>query len=40
MIVNGGIGMEIKQLKYFLEVAKREHLSDAALELDIGRFNN
>lgn len=37
MIVNGGIGMEIKQLKYFLEVAKREHLSDAALELDIAQ---
>ncbi|MEJ7443124.1 LysR family transcriptional regulator, partial [Staphylococcus warneri] len=29
--------MEIKQLKYFLEVAKREHLSDAALELDIAQ---
>ena len=29
--------MEIKQLKYFIEVAKREHLSDAALELNIAQ---
>lgn len=29
--------MEIKQLKYFIEVAKREHLSEAALELDIAQ---
>lgn len=29
--------MEIKQLKYFLEVAKREHLSEAALELNIAQ---
>ncbi|WP_436862202.1 glutamate biosynthesis transcriptional regulator GltC [Staphylococcus caeli] len=29
--------MEIKQLKYFVEVAKREHLSEAALELDIAQ---
>ncbi|PHK49014.1 glutamate biosynthesis transcriptional regulator GltC [Staphylococcus edaphicus] len=29
--------MEIKQLKYFIEVAKREHLSEAALELNIAQ---
>ncbi|WP_413475823.1 glutamate biosynthesis transcriptional regulator GltC [Staphylococcus equorum] len=29
--------MEIKQLKYFIEVAKREHLSEAALELEIAQ---
>ncbi|WP_251521150.1 LysR family transcriptional regulator [Staphylococcus sp. HKU1] len=29
--------MEIKQLKYFIEVAKKEHLSDAALELDVAQ---
>lgn len=29
--------MEFKQLKYFIEVAKREHLSEAALELNIAQ---
>lgn len=29
--------MELKQLKYFVEVAKREHLSEAALELNIAQ---
>ncbi|MDU9419083.1 LysR family transcriptional regulator [Staphylococcus lloydii] len=29
--------MEIKQLRYFIEVAKREHISEAALELDIAQ---
>ncbi|MBI5975011.1 glutamate biosynthesis transcriptional regulator GltC [Staphylococcus canis] len=29
--------MEIKQLKYFVEVAKREHISEAALELNIAQ---
>ena len=29
--------MEIKQLKYFVEVARREHISDAALELNIAQ---
>ena len=29
--------MEIKQLKYFIEVAKRQHLSEAALELNIAQ---
>lgn len=29
--------MELKQLKYFIEVAKREHLSEAALELNIAQ---
>ena len=29
--------MEIKQLKYFIEVARREHLSEAALELNIAQ---
>ena len=27
--------MDIKQLRYFVEVARREHISDAALELNI-----
>ena len=27
--------MEIKQLRYFIEVAKREHISETALELNI-----
>ena len=29
--------MEMKQLKYFVEVARREHISDAALELNIAQ---
>ena len=29
--------MEIKQLKYFVEVARREHISEAALELNIAQ---
>ena len=29
--------MEIKQLKYFVEVARSEHISDAALELNIAQ---
>ncbi|MCJ1657164.1 LysR family transcriptional regulator [Staphylococcus sp. NRL 16/872] len=29
--------MEFKQLKYFVEVAKREHISEAALELNIAQ---
>lgn len=29
--------LEIKQLKYFVEVAKREHISEAALELNIAQ---
>ena len=29
--------MELKQLKYFVEVAKREHISEAALELDVAQ---
>lgn len=30
--------MDIKQLRYFVEVARREHISDAALELNIARL--
>lgn len=30
--------MDMKQLKYFVEVARREHISDAALELNIAQF--
>lgn len=29
--------MDIKQLRYFVEVARREHISDAALELNIAQ---
>ncbi|MGT2341344.1 LysR family transcriptional regulator [Staphylococcus aureus] len=29
--------MEIKQLRYFIEVAKREHISETALELNIAQ---
>ncbi|MGJ5711572.1 LysR family transcriptional regulator, partial [Staphylococcus equorum] len=29
--------MELKQLKYFVEVAKGEHISEAALELDVAQ---
>lgn len=29
--------MEIKQLRYFVEVARREHISEAALELNIAQ---
>ncbi|GAB0307975.1 LysR family transcriptional regulator [Staphylococcus pseudintermedius] len=29
--------MELKQLKYFVEVAKREHISEAALELNVAQ---
>lgn len=29
--------MEIKQLRYFIEVARREHISEAALELNIAQ---
>ena len=29
--------MEIKQLKYFVEVARREHISEATLELNIAQ---
>lgn len=29
--------MELKQLKYFIEVAKREHISEAALELNVAQ---
>ena len=29
--------MEIKQLIYFREVAQREHISEAALELEIAQ---
>lgn len=29
--------MEIKQLRYFIEVAKREHISKTALELNIAQ---
>lgn len=32
-----GMYMEIKQLKYFVEVARREHISEAALELNIAQ---
>ncbi|UEX89993.1 glutamate biosynthesis transcriptional regulator GltC [Staphylococcus ratti] len=29
--------LELKQLKYFIEVAKREHISEAALELNVAQ---
>ena len=29
--------MEIKQLRYFVEVARREHISEVALELNIAQ---
>ncbi|KAJ45967.1 hypothetical protein HMPREF2111_02538 [Staphylococcus aureus 917] len=32
--------MEIKQLRYFIEVAKREHISETALELNIAQPSN
>ena len=35
--VERSIHLEIKQLKYFVEVARREHLSEAALELNIAQ---
>ncbi|WP_255201692.1 glutamate biosynthesis transcriptional regulator GltC [Staphylococcus chromogenes] len=31
------MNLELKQLKYFVEVAKREHISEAALELDVAQ---
>lgn len=37
MGINGGRTLELKQLKYFVEVAKREHISEAALELNVAQ---
>lgn len=34
---SGGIIMELRQLKYFIEVAEREHMSEAAEHLDVAQ---
>lgn len=37
MVIHGGRTLELKQLKYFVEVAIREHISEAALELNVAQ---
>lgn len=32
-----GVNMDLKQLRYFIEVAEREHISQAALELEVAQ---
>ena len=34
---NGGIGMEFRQIQYFIEVAKREHVTEAAHTIHVAQ---